>query len=153
MAKRVIPALLLIAGFTYFMLRDAQRPGAVQTGSPDDALLDMVQAMGEGSVSQWVDLFGGDLRRRLEDISQRQGEGELSRLLKDRSGAVKGFAIIGRQTQGPDTIVLSTETIYAERNTRQSFLLRKEAGIWKIVDSDSEMVSAWGTNYGRPVRE
>jgi hypothetical protein len=142
-----------VAGFAYFIIRDSQKPVASAPKAPEDVLIDMVQAMGTTNVAAWLDCFGGDLGRRLRDLARQRGKDEIARLLSERNQLVKGFAIIDRQTQGSNTLLVFTETVYADKNTRQSFLLREERGQWKIVQSDWEMVSAWDTKYGKSVRE
>src|SRR2546428_10948259 len=120
--KKIIPAVLLLAGFVYFVSRDRQKPAAYAPKAPEDVLIDMVQAMGTTDVPAWLDCFGGDLGRRLHDLARQRGKDEISRLLKERNQLVKGFAIIDRHPQGPDSFLVFTETIYADKNTRQSFL-------------------------------
>jgi hypothetical protein len=154
MVKKIFPILILAAGFAYFVARDRQKPlPATPSKSPEDVLIDMVQAMGTSNVPAWLDCFGGELGRRLRDLVNQQGNLEIRRLLKERNQLVKGFAIVDKQPRDPETVLVFTETVYADKNTRQSFLLREENNRWKIFQSDSEMVSAWDTKYGKSIRE
>ncbi len=153
LTKKIIPLLLLLAGFAYFVARDRQKPAASAPKAPEDVLIDMVQAMETSNVPAWLDCFTGDLGRRLQNVARQGGNDEISRQFKERNKLVKGFAIIDRQPRGFDALLVFTETVYADKNTRQSFLLKEEGGRWKIVQSDSEMVSAWDTKYGKSVRE
>ena len=49
--------------------------------------------------------------------------------------------------------VVLTETVYNDRNTRQTFRLEREDGSWKVTDSDFEMVSDWENDFGKSIRE
>lgn len=149
--NRVLPLVLVLLGFAYFILRERQQPRrAPQT--PEDVLVEMVQAMGRGDVSSLLNCLGGDLRRRLQDLAAQRGD-QLAALLKERNQAVKGFAILEKEARASGTLLVLTETVYADRNTRQTFLLREEKEGWKIIETDSEMVSDWETDFGKSVRE
>lgn len=151
MIRKLLPALLLLTGFAFFIYRDRQAPRAEQTA--EDVLIAMVQAMGKGEAPALLECFGGDLSRRLEAVVEQRGEREFARLLKERSQPVKGFAILSKESQSDDTVLVFTETVYADKNTRQTFLLTPSDGSWKIIRSDSEIVSTLETDFGKSIRE
>lgn len=154
MARKIVAFILLLAGLAYFIARDRQAPRATETGATaEDVLIGMVEAMGKGDVAAWLDCFGGELRGRLETLVRQLGNQELAAQLKARHQPMKGFAILEKQPQGNDRLVVSTETVYADKNARQTFVLQRQSVSWKIVASDSEMVSQWETNFGKSIRE
>ncbi|MDA2930699.1 hypothetical protein MYX84_12270, partial [Acidobacteria bacterium AH-259-O06] len=138
------------AAFMYFVGRDRQPP---VVEAPEDVLIDMVVALGEGNVVDFLHCFGGDLGRHLQSVVSNQGEDQISGWLKDRGRQVKGFAILEKETIGSDGFLVKTETVYEDKNTGQTFLLELQEGTWKIVQSDFEMVSNWDTDFGKPIWE
>jgi hypothetical protein len=58
-----------------------------------------------------------------------------------------------KQALGPNRVRVLTETVYNDRNTRQSFLLERESGSWRVTQSDFEMVSDWENDFGKSIRE
>jgi len=150
-ARRFVPFLLILSGFFYFVLRDQQT--SPQVDEPEDVLIAMIQALKAGDVPGLLRCFGGELGRRLEGIIERQEGADLERWLKRRGQAVKGLAILNKESRGADEVVVFTETVYEGRNKRQSFLLRREDGRWRVVRSDFEAVSDWETDFGKPIQE
>lgn len=153
MEKKSLFSFILIAvGFWFFVTRD-QTFNLAQDADPEDVVILMMQAMKGGEVEDLLESFGGELRQRLHAIVQREGKSALTQWLKERGKLAKGFAIVKKEFQAPDTVVIHTETVYQDRNTRQRFLVQQEKGSWKITDSDFEMVSNWETSFGKPIWE
>lgn len=148
--RRLIPLILIGAVFLFFALR--QEP-ASPVRTPEDLLIEMVVASGEGEVERFLACFGGELEERLRGVVRREGEDKIADWLRERSRPVKGFAILDKEPQEAGRVLVKTETVYQDRNTRQSFLLEERGGGWKIVQSDSEMVGAWDTDFGKPIWE
>ena len=150
-AKRFVPFLLILSGFLYFVLRDQQT--SPQADEPEEALIAMVQALKSGDVPGLLRCFGGELGRRLQSIIEQQGWADLERWLRRRGQAVKGLAILNKESRGANEVMVFTETVYEGRNKRQSFLLRRIEGRWKVVSSDFEGVSDWETDFGKSIQE
>ena len=147
-------SLLAILGcFLYFASRDTPSRETGREENPEDVLIAMVQAMERGDVQALKECFGGNLRRRLEDLLARESEPGLGEWLRRRGSAVKGLAILDQEELGPDQVRVLTETVYNDRNTRQSFLLELESGSWRVTQSDFEMVSDWENDFGKSIRE
>ena len=145
--------LAILGCFLYFAFQDTPIREAGREENPDDVLIAMVQAMERGDIRALKESFGGDLRRRLEDLLARNSEPWLGDWLRRRGSAVKGLAILGREDLGPDQVRVLTETVYNDRNTRQTFRLERENGSWKVTDSDFEMVSDWENDFGKSIRD
>ena len=150
-ARRFIPFLLILSGFLYFVLRDQKTSS--QVDEPEDAIIAMVQALKAGDVPGLLRCFGGELGRRLEGIIERQEKRDLERWLRRRGQAVKGLAILNKESRSANEVMVFTETVYEGRNKRQSFLLRRIDGRWKVVRSDFEAVSDWETDFGKSIQE
>ncbi len=151
--RKWVSLLAILGCFLYFASRDAPIRETVREERPEDVLIAMVQAMERGDVQALKECFGGDLRRRLEDLLARDSSPRQSEWLRRRGSAVKGLAILGQEELGPDQVRVLTETVYNDRNTRQSFLLERESGSWRVTQSDFEMVSDWENDFGKSIRE
>ena len=151
--KKWFSVLAILGCFVYFASRENSSRETEREENPDDVLIAMVQAMERGDVQALKECFGGDLRRRLEDLLARDSAPWLSDWLRRRGSAVKGLAILDQEELSPDQVRVLTETVYNDRNTRQSFLLERESGSWRVVQSDFEMVSDWENEFGKSIRD
>ncbi len=139
--QKLIPPLAIASGFLYFTLREPPAP----TPSEDDphaALIDLVRAVKSGAIDRIVSSFSGDLRIEMKALADREGPA-LQEWLRARQNRVKGFAIVGQESLGPDQVKLFTETVYEDKKTKQVFELARGQGAWKIVATDSELVTPW----------
>lgn len=148
-----ISALVILGCFVYFVSRDSPVRDSGEEENPEDVLIAMVQAMERGDVQALKECFGGDMKRRLEGLLAQDSAPWLSEWLRRRGSAVKGLAILGREELGPDQVRVLTETVYNDRNTRQSFRLQRAGGSWRVTDSDFEMVSDWENDFGKSIRD
>ena len=151
--RKWFSALAILGCFVYFVTRESPVRESVREETPEDVLIAMVQAMERGDVQALKECFGGDLRRRLEDLLARDSAPWLSEWIRRRGSAVKGLAILGQEELGPDQVRVLTETVYNDRNTRQSFRLQRVDGSWRVTDSDFEMVSDWENEFGKSIRD
>ena len=151
--RKWFSALAILGCFVYFVTRESPVRESAREEDPEDVLIAMVQAMERGDVEALKECFGGDLRRRLEDLLARDSAPWLSEWRRRRGSAVKGLAILGREELGPDQVRVLTETVYNDRNTRQSFRLQRVDGSWRVTDSDFEMVSDWENEFGKSIRD
>lgn len=138
-----LPPLLILAGFLYFVQRT---PPSTTTESPADdphnVLIEMVRAVKKGDVDRVVSCFSGPLQQQLEKLSGDR-ESNFRQWLQERQELVKGFAIIGEETLEPGKVQLQTETVYDDRKTSQTFVLERRNGEWKIVETNSELMTPW----------
>ena len=151
--RKWVSLLAILGCFLYFASQDTPSRETGREENPEDVLIAMVQAMERGDVQALKESFGGDLRRRLEDLSAQDSVLRLGEWIRRRGSAVKGLAILEKQALGPNRVRVLTETVYNDRNTRQSFLLERESGSWRVTQSDFEMVSDWENDFGKSIRE
>jgi len=147
---KIIPVLLLLGAFVFFVRRDREQtapPG------PEEVLLNMAVALGEGQVDEFLSCFGGSLRVSLQTILQENAPQEVSTWLRTRGAQIKGFAITEVVTIDTGRVMVATETVYEDRNTGQEFILELEGNEWRIVQSDFEAVQEWETDFGKPIWE
>ena len=139
--QKLLPPLAIAGGFLYFSLREPPAP----PGSEDDphsTLIELVRSVKSGDVDRIVASFSGDLRTEMERLANREGRA-FRDWLQARQNLVKGFAIVGQESLGPDQVKLFTETVYEDKKTKQVFELARDQGAWKIVATDSELVTPW----------
>ena len=139
--QKLLPALFIAGGFLYFSLRDPPSPAQFRD-DPQGTLIEFVRSVKSGDINRIVSSFSGDLRIEMKALSDREGPA-LQEWLQARQNLVKGFAIVGQESPGPDQVKLFTETVYEDKKTKQVFELARENGAWKIVATDSELVTPW----------
>jgi len=147
---KILPALLLLGTFIFFVRRDREQTAP---RGPEEVLLNMAVALGEGQVEEFLACFGGSLGISLRTIVQENESLEVSRWLRNRGTQIKGFAITEVVTMDADRVLVKTETVYEDRNTGQEFILELEGTEWRIVQSDFEAVQDWETDFGKPIWE
>lgn len=147
---KILPVLLMLGAFIFFVRRDREETAAL---GPEEILLNMAVALGEGQVEEFLDCFGGRLGLSLRAIVDENETQEVSRWLKNRGTQIKGFAVTEVVNMSAEQVLVRTETVYGDRNSGQEFILESEGGEWKIVQSDFEAVQEWETNFGKPIWE
>ena len=139
--QKLLPPLLIAGGFLYFSLREPPGPAQFED-DPQGTLIELVRSVKSGDIDQIVASFSGDLQIEMKTLADREGPA-LQEWLQARQNLVKGFAIVGQESSGPDQVKLFTETVYEDKKTKQVFDLARENGAWKIVATDSELVTPW----------
>ncbi len=139
--QKLLPPLFIAGGFLYFSLREPPAPSRFED-DPQGTLIELVRSVKGGDVDRIVSSFSGDLQIEMKALAERQGPA-LQEWLQARQDLVKGFAIVGQESLGPNQVKLFTETVYEDKKTKQVFELARHQGAWKIVATDSELVTPW----------
>ncbi|MGC8643132.1 MAG: hypothetical protein ACP5XB_25005 [Isosphaeraceae bacterium] len=92
-----------------------------------------LDAARQGDVETYLSSFGGALRQRLEHDVAARGRGAFGDDLRQAARARKGHAVYAPEPDGPDAYVITVESVYADRNERQSYRLERSSGNWLIT--------------------
>ena len=139
--QKLLAPLFIAGGFLYFSLREPPPPAQI-ANDPQGTLIELVRSVKSGEIDRIVSSFSGDLRTEMQALVDREGPA-FREWLQARQHLVKGFAIVNQESLGPDRVKLFTETVYEDKKTKQVFELGREKGAWKIVATDSELVTPW----------
>jgi hypothetical protein len=119
-------------------------PGAVNAvaNEPDPAELRLnalLEGAWRGDVAGYLDCFGGPLRDRLGREVEERGRDAFAEDLRRSARSRKSHAVFGVEPEGEDAARITVETVYPDRNERQTYHLARDpaAGRWLVVDVEN----------------
>lgn len=128
-------------------------PGAGEP-DPSDGAGARVQALLEsaraGDVDAYLAAYSGPLRARLEREVREQGPEAFGQALRTAAAARKSHARFAPLADGPDTVRIVVESVYADRNERQTFRLERDGGDapWLVTDVETVKTQLPASKYG-----
>jgi hypothetical protein len=127
--------------------REGAPPGSpvVATGSaaedgPTGRVRAMLAAGRDGDLTAYLDAFTGDLRDRVAREADEKGHQEFRSALRGAAAARSSVAVFAAEPDGPDGARVVVESVYPDRNERQTYhLVRTDgdaaaAGGWRVAD-------------------
>jgi hypothetical protein len=112
-----------------------------------DALLESAWS---GDVSAYLASFGGPIRQRLEREIDERGRAAFADALRRAARARKSHAVFAVEPEGPDSARIAVETVYPDRNERQTFRLERGAGGWLVTEVETIRGQVPKARYGTP---
>lgn len=103
-----------------------------------------------GDIDGYLSQFSGPLRARLEREVAETGREGFATALRAASAARKGHAIFAPEAAGPDAARVVLESVYPDRNERQTFELARTDEGWRVVNVDSARGHEPSGRYGEP---
>jgi hypothetical protein len=94
-------------------------------------LLDAGEA---GDVMAYLAAFADPLRTRIERDVQTRGRDVFAHNLKRAAAARKSHAVFAAEPEGDDSARVVVETVYPDRNERQTYRVEHTAEGWRIGD-------------------
>jgi hypothetical protein len=166
--KRIVAALLTIALMGVLLWAGAKRTpkesgpasstSAAESASfnratPDPAearLNTLLDSAWRGDVSGYLDSFGGPLRERLQREVNERGRDAFATDLKRAARARKSHAIFAVEPEGTGAARITVETVYPDRNERQTYHLVQESntGGWLVSDVETVRGQVPKARYG-----
>jgi hypothetical protein len=103
-----------------------------------------------GDVAGYLDSFSGPLRGRLEREVNERGRDAFAADLKHAARARKSHAIFAVEPEGPGAARITVETVYPDRNERQTYHLvqASTAGDWLVNDVETLRSQVPKAKYG-----
>jgi hypothetical protein len=125
----------------------------ISTNVPDPAevrLKTLLDAAWRGDVAAYLDGFGGPLRERLRREVDERGRDVFAADLKRAARSRKSHAIFGVEPEGQGAARITVETVYPDRNERQTYHLTQEpsAGGWLVTDVETIRSQVPKARYG-----
>jgi hypothetical protein len=159
--KRIIAGLLTVAlmGVLLWSGRNRSATPAVseanRTGSnaPDPAELrlgSLLESALNGDVTGYLNCFSGPLRQRLDREVSERGRDVFAADLKRAAQSRKSHAIFAVEPEGAGAARITVETVYPDRNERQTYHLAQETGGWFVNDVETVRSQVPKARYGMP---
>jgi hypothetical protein len=159
--KRIVAGVLTVALMGGLLWSGLRRPaglggaGASRADLPDpvevrlNALLDDAW---RGDVSSYLDCFSGPLRERLEREVGERGRETFAADLRRAARSRKSHAVFAVEPEGEGAARITVETVYPDRNERQTYHLARQGqgGGWLVSDIETVRSQVPRTRFGTP---
>jgi hypothetical protein len=158
--KRIVAGVLTIAVMGVLLWLGVNRPagnsplgaGASQgDNKPDPAearLSTLLECAWNGDVAGYLNCFSGPLRERLEREVNERGRDAFAADLKRAARSRKSHAIFAALPEGEAAARIVVETVYPDRNERQTYHLAEQAGAWLVNDVETIRSQVPKARYG-----
>ena len=110
----------------------------------------LLESAWNGDVAGYLDCFSGPLRERLEREVNERGRDVFAADLKRAARSRKSHAIFAVEPEGAAAARITVETVYPDRNERQTYHLAQETGGWLVNDVETVRSQVPKARYGMP---
>jgi hypothetical protein len=160
--KRIVAGVLTVALMGILLWSGMNRPvvqtpsgvsGGSNNGASDPAevrLASLLQAAWNGDVAGYLDCFSGTLRQRLEREVNERGRDVFAADLKRAARSRKSHAIFAVEPEGTGAARITVETVYPDRNERQTYHLAQESAGWLVNDVETIRSQVPKAKFGMP---
>jgi hypothetical protein len=160
--KRLLAGLLTVALMVVLLRLGMSNPGpgggsslpsneAVEpTGGPESRVRALLADASAGDVAAYLAAFGPKLRARLEREADEKGRGAFAQSLRDAAGARKSHAVFAPEGDGPDASTVVVESVYPDRNERQTYRLERADGGWLVAGVETVRAHRPPAKFGAP---
>lgn len=164
-SKRLLAGILTIALMgllAWSGIRRSRAPAdrdeirAMAANTADARIRSLLESAWEGDVPTYLDAFDGPIRQRLEREIDERGRAAFAADLRRAARSRKSHAVFAAESEGPDAARVTVETVYPDRNERQTYTLANRRGGWRVTDVEAvrghEPQAKFGTpaNYQAP---
>ena len=160
-----VAAVLMLALLYSGLKRGPSEPGnptetssTSSTSSPEDDPLQDAEAQlrslldrgREGDVPGYLSAFAEPLRSRFEREADERGLDRFAADLREAAKTRKSHAIFAPKADGPDACQITVETVYPDRNERQTYRLERADSGWLVSSIDTVNAREPIARYGTP---
>ncbi len=135
-------------------IEDVRQPTIVSPLEDADPARAAIQALidsaARGDVRAYLDAFTGDLRRRLEREMNERGREAFAMDLRGAADARKSHAIFEADAMSPERAQVTVESVYLDRNERQTYRLEKTGTSWLVSGVESVKSRQPTAKFGQP---
>ena len=125
-------------------------PGRSESHPAESRIQTLLESARQGDLSGYLDSFSGPLRQRLEREAAERGRDAFAADLRRAAAACKSHAVFAVEPDGDAAARVVVESIYADRNEKQTFRLEARDGGWLVSEVDSVKSHQPRAKYGAP---
>lgn len=116
----------------------------------ESALRDLLDRGKEGDVSGYLSAFAEPLRSRIEREAKERGFDRFAADLRQAAQARKSHALFAPEPEGPDACRITVESVYPDRNERQTYRLENNGSTWLVSSIENVRAREPIARYGAP---
>jgi hypothetical protein len=162
--KRALAAGLTAAIMGALLWAGARRPAPTAAPGPAEAAAEapgpaagaearvqkLLEDAARGDVPAYLAGFGGPLRDRLAREASERGRDAFAADLRRAAAARKSHATFAPEPDGPDAARVTVETVYPDRNERQTYRVEQGADGWLVTAVETVRSHQPKAKYGSP---
>jgi hypothetical protein len=157
--KSILPGLLTLivmgliawAGLRRPFERDVPREQDVEFSSQAEALVhSLLRSAREGDVAAYLATFDRPLRARIEREIDEQGRDTFAAALRQAARLRKSRAVFAPVPEGDDAVSVVVETVYPDRNERQTYHLGQRPEGWLVTEVTTARGHEPTSKFGSP---
>lgn len=159
--KRVSAGLLTVAAIGLLLWSGMRRPPAMTSTSRSGSVAEaenpaearvraLLDGAERGDVDGYLAAFGGTLRVRIAREVTERGRDAFADDLRRAAAARKSHAVFAPEPDGPAAARVVVETVYPDRNERQTYLVEDGEGGWLVTDVESARGRQPKAKFGSP---
>ncbi len=151
----ILAAMLVLGsrrGVTTAPLEPQGAEARVEVGaSPaEETVRGLLKSGEDGDVAGYLSAFAGPLKARLEREVGGRGRQAFADDLRSAAAARKSHAVFAAEPEGDDVARVTVETVYPDRNERQTFRIEKTSDGWRIADVATVRSHQPAAKFGTP---
>jgi hypothetical protein len=132
---------------TSILRMSPDRTATPSTGA-EASVESLLVSASSGDVAAYLAGFGGDARKRIErEVTEREREA-FAADLRRAAGARKSHAVFAGEPEPDGAVRVTVETVYADRNERQTYRVERVDGAWLVTGVESVRGHEPNARYG-----
>ncbi|SIO25877.1 hypothetical protein SAMN05444166_3295 [Singulisphaera sp. GP187] len=144
--KRFMAAILTVGLMGLLAWSGLQRPPAAQgpaefaaeSPNPAEARVHaLLASAGKGDVADYLESFDGSIKSRLEREVDERGRNAFAADLREAARTRKSHAVFAAEPDGDDTARVVVETVYPDRNERQTYRIDRKPRGWLVTEVET----------------
>ncbi len=117
---------------------------------PESQVITLLERARVGDVDGYLAAFTGTIRQRLEREVAEQGRAAFAAALRQAAEAQQSHAVFTPEADGPDAARVTVESVYLDRNERQTFRLARTADGWRVAEVETVRAREPKARFGAP---
>jgi hypothetical protein len=162
--KTIIAGILTLAILAAMLFVGSRRIAPTPSADPDgagsrveagespaeEAVRRLIRSGDQGDVTGYLDSFSESMRARLARDVESRGREAFAEDLRRASGARKAHAVFAAEPDGDDAARVTVETVYPDRNERQTYRVVKSGDGWRVAEVATARTRQPSARFGTP---
>jgi hypothetical protein len=128
----------------------AETQGEVIANPAEETVRRLLRSGEDGDVTSYLAAFADPLKARLEREVEGRGREAFAGDLKRAAAARKSHAVFAAEPDGDAAAKVAVETVYPDRNDRQTYRVERTDDGWRIVDVATIRSHQPSAKFGTP---
>jgi hypothetical protein len=124
--------------------------GEVGASPAEEAVQGLLRSGEQGDVSGYLAAFSGPLQERLTREVGGRGRDAFADDLRRAAATRKSHAIFAAEPEGEDAARVTVETIYPDRNERQTYRVERTDDGWRVIEVATIKSHQPAAKFGSP---